>query len=140
MYPEYCRDTYTGWVTDPRAEDFSLDLARPSTLIAEHRPVVMLLTSPNNPTGTALPLDDGEAVFDATAAGLVVVDEAYAEFRRPGTPTALSLLDEHRDLVVTRTMSKAFAFAGGRRRLPGCRRPTSSTRCASSGCPTTCRR
>jgi histidinol-phosphate aminotransferase len=44
----------------------------------------------------------------------VVVDEAYAEFRRTGTPSALSLLDDHPRLVVTRTMSKAFAFAGAR--------------------------
>jgi histidinol-phosphate aminotransferase len=45
---------------------------------------------------------------------VVVVDEAYAEFRRSGTPTALELLPEFPRLLVTRTMSKAFAFAGGR--------------------------
>jgi histidinol-phosphate aminotransferase len=46
--------------------------------------------------------------------GVVVIDEAYAEFRRSGTPSALELLDQHRNLVVTRTMSKAFALAGAR--------------------------
>ncbi len=45
---------------------------------------------------------------------MVVVDEAYAEFRRPGTASALELLAEHPRLVVTRTMSKAFALAGAR--------------------------
>ena len=45
---------------------------------------------------------------------MVVVDEAYAEFRRPGTPSAIELLDAHPRLVVTRTMSKAFALAGAR--------------------------
>jgi histidinol-phosphate aminotransferase len=45
---------------------------------------------------------------------MVVVDEAYAEFARPGTPSALGLLPGHPRLVVTRTMSKAFGFAGGR--------------------------
>ena len=75
-----------------------------------------MLTSPNNPTGTALPQDTARAVLDAAAehGGLVVVDEAYAEFRRPGTPSALELLGEYPNLVVTRTMSKAFAYAGAR--------------------------
>ena len=73
----------------------------------------MLLASPNNPTGTALPLELVEAVLDVTT-GVVVVDEAYAEFRRTGTPTALELLDDHPRLLVSRTMSKAFALAGGR--------------------------
>jgi histidinol-phosphate aminotransferase len=77
---------------------------------------VTILTSPNNPTGTALPLGTAVAVLGAAGehGGLVVVDEAYGEFRRPGTPTALSLLAKEKRLVVTRTMSKAFAFAGTR--------------------------
>ena len=75
-----------------------------------------MLTSPNNPTGTVLPQDTARAVLDAAAehGGLVVVDEAYAEFRRPGTPSALKLLGHYANLVVTRTMSKAFAYAGAR--------------------------
>jgi histidinol-phosphate aminotransferase len=75
---------------------------------------VVLLPSPNNPTGTALPLDVVETLCEAVDDGLVVVDEAYAEFRRAGTPSALELLPSLRNLVVTRTMSKAFAFAGAR--------------------------
>ena len=75
---------------------------------------MVLLPSPNNPTGTALPLDVVEALCEAAGDGLVVVDEAYAEFRRAGTPSALELLPSLRNLVVTRTMSKAFAFAGAR--------------------------
>jgi histidinol-phosphate aminotransferase len=116
MYPEYCRDTFTRWVTEPRAADFSLDPAAAAEAVRRHRPVVTILTSPNNPTGTALSLDTARAVLDAASehGGLVVVDEAYAEFRRPGTPTALSLLDKESRLIVTRTMSKAFAFAGTR--------------------------
>ena len=86
---------------------------RRATVIAEHRPSVVLLASPNNPTGTALPLADIEALLEV-APGMVVVDEAYAEFRRAGTPSALTLLPRHPRLVVTRTMSKAFALAGGR--------------------------
>jgi histidinol-phosphate aminotransferase len=74
---------------------------------------VIFLASPNNPTGTALPLADIEAILDV-APGMVIVDEAYAEFRRAGVPSALSLLPRYPRLVVTRTMSKAFALAGGR--------------------------
>jgi histidinol-phosphate aminotransferase len=113
MYPEYARNTHTTWVLGRRREDFTLDPAHALDLIAERRPSVVLLASPNNPTGTALPLDVIEAIC-AAAPGIVVVDEAYAEFRRSGTPSALSLLPRYPRLVVTRTMSKAFAFAGGR--------------------------
>ena len=113
MYPEYARDTFTRWVTGRREDDFTVDVHRAVALIGEERPDVVLLASPNNPTGTALPLELVQAVLDVTT-GVVVVDEAYAEFRRTGTPTALELLDDHPRLLVSRTMSKAFALAGGR--------------------------
>jgi histidinol-phosphate aminotransferase len=116
MYPQYCRDTFTAYVTEPREADFSLDPEAAVKAVRSHRPVVTLLTSPNNPTGTALPIDTADAVLAAASehGGLVVVDEAYSEFRRPGTPSALELLGRHENLVVTRTMSKAFAYAGAR--------------------------
>ncbi|MBO0607734.1 histidinol-phosphate transaminase [Myceligenerans salitolerans] len=120
MYPEYARDTHTRWVTARREDDFTVDPARAATAIAEHRPSVVLLASPNNPTGTALPPSTVEAILDAASAtdpdtpAVVVVDEAYAEFRRSGTPSAVSLLADHPNLAVTRTMSKAFALAGAR--------------------------
>ena len=79
-----------------------------------HQPSIVFLCSPNNPTGTALPFEVIGAVLDAAPDAVVVVDEAYAEFARPGTPSALTLLADNPRLVVTRTMSKAFAFAGGR--------------------------
>jgi histidinol-phosphate aminotransferase len=116
MYPEYARDAMTTWVAGRRREDFSFDLDHAAELIAEHRPSVVLLPSPNNPTGTALPHDVIGSLCGLVAAhnGIVVIDEAYAEFRRADTPSALELLDRHRNLVVTRTMSKAFALAGAR--------------------------
>jgi len=113
MYPDYCRDTFTGYVTAQRADDFGLDAARAAEAVTRLAPDVVLLASPNNPTGTALALDVVEAVL-AAGPGMVIVDEAYAEFRRPGTPSALTLLGRDPRLVVTRTMSKAFAFAGAR--------------------------
>jgi histidinol-phosphate aminotransferase len=81
--------------------------------VKQHQPDIVFITSPNNPTGTSVPLDLIEAVYDE-AQGMVVVDEAYAEFRRDGTPSALTLLPGRSRLVVTRTMSKAFAAAGTR--------------------------
>jgi histidinol-phosphate aminotransferase len=113
MYPEYCRDTFTRYVTVPRAADFQVDVDVALAALEEHRPTVVLLASPNNPTGTALPLDTVRAVLGA-APGIVVVDEAYAEFRHAGTPSALELLADHPRLVVTRTLSKAFGLAGAR--------------------------
>jgi len=113
MYPEYARDTHTAWLTCPREADFTIDPQVALAAIGELQPDVVLVTSPNNPTGTAVSLAVVEAIATA-APGVVVVDEAYAEFARAGTPTALELLDRYPRLAVSRTMSKAFAFAGGR--------------------------
>jgi histidinol-phosphate aminotransferase len=81
-------------------------------LIVERRPDVVFVTSPNNPTGAAAPLADLRRII-AAAPGLVVADEAYAEFSEQ--PSAACLIEEFpAKLLVSRTMSKAFAFAGGR--------------------------
>lgn len=103
--------TGTRWVAERRADDFTLDAARAVAAVERHRPDVVFLCSPNNPTATALDHAVIEAVYDATD-GIVVVDEAYAEFSH--APSALPLLDGRERLVVTRTMSKAFAMAGAR--------------------------
>lgn len=113
MYPEYARNTDTTWATAPRRDDFTIDPAEAVAELQRVQPAVVLLASPNNPTGTALSLEVVEAIC-AAAPGVVVVDEAYAEFRRPDTPSALTLLPTHPRLAVTRTMSKAFALAGAR--------------------------
>jgi histidinol-phosphate aminotransferase len=113
MHPLLCLGTQTSFIDAGRGGDFGLTASHAVEAVKRHRPSVTLLCSPNNPTGTALPLEIVEAVL-AQRQGLVVVDEAYAEFRRAGTPSALSLLDASDRLIVTRTMSKAFAFAGAR--------------------------
>ena len=113
MHPLLALGTGTEWRDGRRGADFRLTVDDVLAQIREHRPDLLFLCSPNNPTGTAL----DPAVLDAALAeapGMVVVDEAYAEFARPGTPTALTRLPGHPRLVVTRTMSKAFGFAGGR--------------------------
>lgn len=121
MYPEYARNTFTDYVIEPREPDFTVDPDRAVEAMRELRPAVVLLASPNNPTGTALPPADIEQIARAAtdsgpdgAASIVVIDEAYAEFRRDGTPSAVGLLGEFSHLAVARTMSKAFAFAGAR--------------------------
>ena len=136
MYPEYARDTLTDYVTGPRREDFTLDTAAVADAVERLHPAVLVLASPNNPTGTVLPLDDVRTILEAArgrgpagpggapADVVVVIDEAYGEFRRPGVPSALELLAERADdgggdsgpryphLAVARTMSKAFGAAG----------------------------
>ena len=111
MHPLIAQVTATAWIAGSRDADYGMATA-PAQVI-KHRPDVTFITSPNNPTGTSVPLALIEEVYDA-APGLVVVDEAYAEFVRAGTPSALTLLPGRPRLVVSRTMSKAFAAAGTR--------------------------
>ncbi len=113
MYPEYARNTHTRYLTQPRRPNFGLDVGRATAAVAELQPDVVIIASPNNPTGTALDLETIRAIC-SVADGVVVIDEAYYEFARSGTPSALELLPEFPRLAVSRTMSKAFAFAGGR--------------------------
>jgi histidinol-phosphate aminotransferase len=122
MYSEYARNTGTKWIEIPRLPDFSIDLDQAVAQISALRPELVVVASPNNPTGTALPLADIAQLATAArkagsaarpdAAGLVIVDEAYGEFRRAGTPSALELLPDFGNLAVSRTMSKAFGAAG----------------------------
>jgi histidinol-phosphate aminotransferase len=116
MYPEYAREAFTHMLRLPRRDDFTIDVQAALQAIRVDRPTLVLLASPNNPTGTAVPPQDLRAIGAAAAQvhAVLVVDEAYAEFRRPATPSALSLLTEFSNLIVTRTMSKAFGLAGAR--------------------------
>ncbi|WP_129661982.1 histidinol-phosphate transaminase [Rothia uropygialis] len=116
MYPLLASGTNTAFIEGERADDFSLTAESAARQVAEARPEVTILCSPNNPTGTGLDLDVVEAVYEAASSfnGIVVVDEAYAEFARDPRRTALTLLPGRQRLIVTRTMSKAFAFAGAR--------------------------
>jgi histidinol-phosphate aminotransferase len=118
MHPIITGTVGTRWVGGLRGVEgagaFDLDVTSAVAQVREQQPNIVFLCSPNNPTGTALGLDVVEAVYDAAPRAIVVVDEAYAEFARAGTPSALTLIEGRDRLVVTRTMSKAFALAGGR--------------------------
>jgi histidinol-phosphate aminotransferase len=113
MHPLLAAGTGTRWIGALRDPDFGLTPDSAVAQLRQHDPDLVFLCSPNNPTGTVLDPAVVDAVLAATR-GMVIVDEAYAEFARPGTPSALALLPDHPRLVVTRTMSKAFGFAGGR--------------------------
>jgi histidinol-phosphate aminotransferase len=112
MHPIISGATHTEWVETVRATDFNLDVDAAVAAIADLRPDVVFVTSPNNPSGQSVSLPDLCRLLDATA-GIVIVDEAYGEFS--SRTSAVALIEEYpTKLVVTRTMSKAFAFAGGR--------------------------
>ena len=112
MHPIIADGTDTEWVEVFRRDDFALDVDAAVTVIEERRPDVVFVTSPNNPTGHSVGIAELRRILDV-APGIVIVDEAYAEFSE--APSALTLIDEYpTKLVVSRTMSKAFAFAGGR--------------------------
>jgi histidinol-phosphate aminotransferase len=112
MHPIIAAGTRTEWLPTPRRADFTLDIPAAAAVLAERAPDVTFLTSPNNPTGQSLEPEALAVLVDA-APGIVVLDEAYAEFS--DRPSAVGLLPTHgHKLVVSRTMSKAFAFAGGR--------------------------
>ncbi|RZT14356.1 histidinol-phosphate aminotransferase [Mycobacterium sp. BK558] len=113
MHPIIADGTQTSWLAAHRADDFGLDAAVAATAIKEHTPDVVFVTSPNNPSGQSVSLDGLRQLLDAMTEGVMIVDEAYGEFS--SQPSAIGLIDEYPTrLVVSRTMSKAFAFAGGR--------------------------
>ena len=113
MYPLISRGTGAEWVAGTRGHAFTIDAADAASQVEDARPDVVFLCAPNNPTGTPLGIDVIEAVYDA-ADGVVIVDEAYQEFAPRDERSALTLLPGRERLVVSRTMSKAFAFAGAR--------------------------
>lgn len=113
MHPIIAASTQTGWIEVARGTDFGLDVDSAIAAIRAEAPDLVFVTSPNNPTGQSVEPVDLRRLLDATGAGMLIVDEAYAEFSN--RPSAVSLLEDYPSrLIVTRTMSKAFAFAGGR--------------------------
>lgn len=113
MHALIARGTGTGWLSGPRNADFTIDVDAAEAAIAEHRPDVVFITSPNNPTGTAVDAATVRRLYDAAQAAkpsMVVIDEAYGEFSHH--PSLLPLLEGRPHLVLSRTMSKAFGAAG----------------------------
>jgi histidinol-phosphate aminotransferase len=113
MHSIIASGTGTRWIEGERGDEFVITPDIAVRWVEQTQPDVVFFCSPNNPTGTPLSLETIAAAYDATD-GIVVVDEAYAEFAPVGEPTALTLLEGRERLIVSRTMSKAFAFAGAR--------------------------
>ncbi|CAB4529409.1 unannotated protein [freshwater metagenome] len=111
MHPLIAKVAQVQWAVGTRAADFSLDATSAIAQIVETRPVLTFVTTPNNPTGSAVSLADLEKIAQ-NCDGLLIVDEAYAEFS--DEISAVTLINRYPNVVVIRTMSKAFAFAGAR--------------------------
>lgn len=112
MHPLLSKGTHTEFVSCPRGEDMRIDMDAALQAIADSHPDVVFVTTPNNPTGDVTSLEDIERIVQASP-GIVIVDEAYVEFS--DGPSAVTLIERYpAKLVVSRTMSKAFDFAGGR--------------------------
>lgn len=113
MHPIISDGTQTEWLQAARSEDFSLDIDVAVAAVESRSPDVVFVASPNNPSGQSVPLEDLRRILAVMKTGVLIVDEAYGEFS--SQPSAVALIDEFpTKLVVSRTMSKAFAFAGGR--------------------------
>jgi len=112
MHGQIARVTGTGVIEIERQADFSIDADQAIAALIEHKPIVTFLCSPNNPTGLLEPPAFIERVLDTVKDfGLLVVDEAYAQF---SDWSALELFDEDLPLIVTRTFSKTWAMAAAR--------------------------
>ena len=112
MHPIIADGTRTEWLQAARADDFGLDVDAAVAAITDRRPDVVFVASPNNPSGQSVSLPDLRRLLDVVP-GILIVDEAYGEFS--SQPSAVELVGEYPTrLIVSRTMSKAFAFAGGR--------------------------
>ncbi|KQN98679.1 MULTISPECIES: histidinol-phosphate transaminase [unclassified Arthrobacter] len=116
MYPLLASGTGTRYVTAPRDAAYAMTPDATARAVRDSGANIVFLCSPNNPTGTALGLEVVEAVYEAgkDSRAIVIVDEAYGEFAQEGTASALTLLPGRPRLLVSRTMSKAFALAGAR--------------------------
>ena len=110
MHAQIARVVGSTVVEGERDADFSLDPQEMKRVVESAQPHVTFLTSPNNPTGLVEPAERIDELLRLES-GLVVADEAYAQF---ADWSALSMLDEQRPLVVTRTFSKTWSMAGVR--------------------------
>jgi len=107
MYSQIAKVTGADVVAGERRADMTLDPLEIKRVVDEHQPAVTFLCNPNNPTGLVEPQANLDALL-SIATGIVVVDEAYAEFSEW---SAMGMVNEDRGLVVTRTFSKTLSMA-----------------------------
>jgi histidinol-phosphate aminotransferase len=118
MYSQYARDSFSEFVECPRNADFSINLEVAKEYIEKYQPSMIMIANPNNPTGNFTPVDIIEQLLqfceNVKSQPLVVLDEAYKDFIQPNDVSAITLLSKYKNLAVSRTLSKAFSFAGVR--------------------------
>ena len=107
MYSQIARVTGADVVQGERRADLTLDALEIERVLTRHKPSVSFLCNPNNPTGIIEPRANLETML-AHATGVVVVDEAYAEFSEW---SAIDMVSEDKPLAVTRTFSKTLSMA-----------------------------
>jgi histidinol-phosphate aminotransferase len=114
MHPLIAQVTSTDWVSANRENDFSINASKACEEIRASKSHLIFITTPNNPTGTSVPISDLERIAQVAAeiGALLIIDEAYAEFSQEDSAT--TLIEKYPHVLVVRTMSKAFAFAGAR--------------------------
>ncbi len=114
MHPLIAKVTSVNWLDGKRRDDHSLDIAAAVQEVLTAKPTLTFITTPNNPTGSVVTISEIVELANAaaTVGGLLVVDEAYAEFS--SELSAVTLIAQYPNVIVIRTMSKAFAFAGAR--------------------------
>ncbi|CAN2194106.1 HisC Histidinol-phosphate/aromatic aminotransferase and cobyric acid decarboxylase [Candidatus Nanopelagicaceae bacterium] len=111
MHPLIAKVCQVSWIAGTRNSDFSLNIDSALEQIKVAQPALTFITTPNNPTGESITIEEIEKLAKSVP-GLLVVDEAYAEFS--DEVSAVTVIEKYPQIVVIRTMSKAFAFAGAR--------------------------
>ena len=112
MHPIISAGTGTAWVDGHRRADFTIDADAAAAQVRERAAGRRLRDQPEQPDRHGGRAGDDRRRSTTRPTACVVVDEAYAEFARAGTPSALTLLPGRPRLIVSRTMSKAFGMAG----------------------------
>lgn len=114
MHPLISKVVGKNWISIPRNQNFEISDFQVQRMVEAIQAQIVFVTTPNNPTGTATSLGTISEIARTLAErnGLLVVDEAYAEFSE--NKSAITLISKYPNILVSRTMSKAFAFAGAR--------------------------
>jgi histidinol-phosphate aminotransferase len=104
FYPVYCNLYDISFKNIPLDEDFAINT---KDYIRKNGGIIF--PNPNAPTGRALPLADIKALLESNTESVVVIDEAYVDY---GTESAVALVNQFPNLLVTHTLSKSYALAG----------------------------
>lgn len=104
FYPVYCNLYDISFKNIPLDEDFAINT---KDYIRKNGGIIF--PNPNAPTGRALPLADIKALLESNTESVIVIDEAYVDY---GTESAVALVNQFPNLLVTHTLSKSYALAG----------------------------